>query len=291
MHAMVAWGVIFCWITVGRLSAQTVVGYVESLTGTSKEYAIHRAEAVLPVGILSEVWGDDRIVIYNDLGYLRLKMTSGEVITVERRFSPYTVSAVGKVATPVSNLVHMITKPLTWWHNAEQLKLNLMARAAGDPLRVPLLGSGARHIVAGERPFTLIWYGGTPPFALRVTSGDGTQPLLDLTGLTGRQVRPPPLSFTPGPYIVDIRDAAGDTASRQFVVVAPGIVPVPPPDAHVYSLPPDIRTIVVATWLAGQAQGQWALESFLRVAILAESFEPAHLLYEALAQGELPRLP
>jgi hypothetical protein len=90
---------------------------------------------------------------------------------------------------------------------------------------------------------------------------------------------------------LEIRDADGEEVTAQLEAVSPSAAPELPPDAGFAELPKEMRATVRAAWLAGQDDGLWILEGYTRAAALADAYEPARILRDALADGQVPRMP
>lgn len=160
----------------------------------------------------------------------------------------------------------------------------------GDGVALPLLAGRDVKLVAGTRALELPFSGGEPPFAVRIFRSDVSATVAEAEGMAERVFRSKPVALVPGRYGVEVRDAGNHVARASFGVVAAGDAPKPP------SVDPGVSgasaRLLSAAWLAGQGDGAWAWESYLRLgADAAAASGPAANVRATLLAGDLPPAP
>jgi hypothetical protein len=94
-------------------------------------------------------------------------------------------------------------------------------------------------------------------------------------------------ALIPGEYGLRIADARGISRLTRFRVVEASALPKPPPEYDAPELSGGARTLIAAAWLAGQGEGRWAWEAYLRLGSL-QADATAIMLRAELAAGRLP---
>lgn len=266
----------------------SVIGVIGTIRGLSRDYELHRGDEILPLRIFGQVMAGDRVVIRNEDGLVRIHLTTGEVRTLERHNSNKALEISGAPATVLSNLIAGVAGLLTPWHDFVELNLSVRTSAPAptdDPLDLPLLRSEGSTLAAGRRAFTLVWFGGTPPFEVELLqSGDGRK-ILQAGDLMARELPTRELELLPGSYWLRLWDRAGHLVERTVEAVPAEDVPRAPAELGLAGLPASWRATAHAGWLAQQDGGRWLLEALLEAAPAAAVFGPARELAEFLSVG------
>ena len=189
----------------------------------------------------------------------------------------------GGLAVAIRGLISTALAPLL---KGEQWTRTVTTVARGDDdIVAPLLGFAA-ELGAGNRMVEVAWQGGKPPFAVQVVK-DGSGEIGGVTGVAGQSASLGRLVLTPGEYGVRIEDSRRTVRLVRFRVVPPGQLPKVPQEYLAPELSGGTRTLIGALWLAGQGDGRWAWEAYLRLGTLPDDVVADKLRAE-LAAGRLP---
>ena len=233
---------------------QALVGKVESVTGPTSGYEIHRAGVTKSVEIYSPIFAGDRIVVLNQEGVIRIVLSNGQHLTVDRRRSPYRVSKISGAPTPLSNPRRRSRASLD--HTLEQIAIpcrpSTFECAPNQNRQSRCLPIARLASPPDQGGSPLAWRGGESPHAVRVFRVDGQRSVLKVFGLKGRQLPPRNLKLPAGRYRVEVEDADFRRAAAELEAVEKNLLPKPPAAANLSRLSPAVRTTVEATWLAGR---------------------------------------
>ena len=283
---------LVCLVTDATASGNdvAVVGIVEGFKGLSKKYDLNRNGAVLHLRICDEIRAGDSITVPRD-GSVKILLTTGERLELNERQSKQPIESRGAPATITSNLFANLASLLTPWHDFQAY--NFAIREVGDqpsaskPLEIPLIPPAGASVAAGQRPFSAIWLGGTPPFKLSLTAAAGSRSVVESNGIMERELSPKVVALSIGAYTVRLSDAAGQEIERPLSVVPKDDIPLAPQDPAIANVPSAWMVTARADWLAQQGQGRWLLEAFLEAAPIRSTFEPAGTLASLLAHTGL----
>lgn len=267
-----------------------VIGFVESFTGPSSGYAIEQNGKSIPIAIFKPLHRNDRLIVRDPDGVIKIQLVGGKQLTVTHAQSPRGLVGEAAGITQAGSLLAEVGAQLTAWADWNTTVVSARIRGGGDAaLDMPLIRHPLPEMAAGDRQLTLAWVGGTPPFGIRLVRNTDGDVVVDEQGLDHRRIDARDVAMTTGGYTIDIADGTGETLKRTFTVVDPPLVPAPPADLASEGMSADMRAAAAAAWLAGEDDGRWALEAFQQIGPLAESYEPARLLGQALIHGTFAR--
>ncbi len=152
------------------------------------------------------------------------------------------------------------------------------------PLRIPLLQGDDTLLKTGERILYLGWYGGTPPYQVKVVDEKNNKVFLEKDIAKGKTVSSEKHQWAIGTYRVIIRDDAGSKVEHKFTVVE-DIEPLSSDKAKEIQRGCFPKTTTQPTRLAGwlvEQDAKWRLEAYQLVAPIPEKYYPAVLLKQGL---------
>ncbi|NEV61612.1 hypothetical protein [Thiorhodococcus minor] len=293
--AVVAWILLAAGLAMAdEAVVATRAGWIDSFEGPAKGYAVIRVGQELPVRYLMPLEQGDLVEVRAADGRIRIRLGEGKEISLSHARSRFTVPAPAAPPTTWGNLVRWAGDWLTALHSDAAPTRTITAASRGEtdiPLSSGLLSSERVGWPAGQRPITLAWNGGQPPFQVTVvaTADPAKEPVLKEIGIRQRIHRTAPVMLEPAEYLLVIADAAGYAWRTLVIAGAEEAVPKPPAGSIPDDLPPEVRTTVEAAWLACQDGGQpWRLTAYQQVADLGD-YPPAALLRRALVEdAKLP---
>lgn len=150
-------------------------------------------------------------------------------------------------------------------------------------LRIPLLQGDDTLLKTGERILYLGWYGGTPPYQVKVVDKNN-KIFLDKKGIEGKTVSSEKHQWAIGTYQVIIRDGTSGEVEHKFTVVE-DIKPLSSDKAKEIQRGCFSKTTTQPTRLAGwlvEQDEKWRLEAYQLVAPIHEKYYPAFLLKQGL---------
>lgn len=272
-------------------------GYVEAFNKPSKEYEILRhGGGALDVYYFAPVYSGDKIVIKSsrDDAFISLRRSDGRARKIHRDESPYRVLSPERTPPAIDVFVRIGKAITTWWDRNPTFR-DAVSRGEpirgnkGGPLSVEILDHHDLAVVEGIRDFSLSWRGGSAPFTVRLVRIGKLAPELERRDLRERRLGPEQVILTVGQYRIEVRDTGlSKPVIRQLPVVPESELPVLPPEVRLMGFSPQAKRTNHAIWLASQDSGRWALESYLQVAGLAETYELAGIFGGMLARGSVP---
>ncbi|MGI9438047.1 MAG: hypothetical protein ACR2Q4_24995, partial [Geminicoccaceae bacterium] len=168
--------------------------------------------------------------------------------------------------------------------------LDLFSRALpGAPLAAPVFETGVEPLlIAGQRPFTLGWTGGEPPFSIELRL-DGTElPMHRWTAIDQWHLPPETIELIPSAYRLVIADHAGARIEHSFTVTPEDHLPRWRIKAPFDGDQPSLEQTLYAAWLANTGD-QWLWEAAMQALSAGDRFSPATVLGARLLQGMPPR--
>jgi hypothetical protein len=266
-------------------------GRVVWLSDAPHAYAIHREGTIQNMKVLGDLYSDDRIVFVKDHSTLDIGWDDGGRTTIASHQSPFTIEARARPGL-FSELADKLANWLTpYWSDGPPTPIiGSVRQLPSEPLKVGLFTLPWLRIVAGEGRLRLAWHGGQPPFLVRVSPKDRTEPIFEVPDLTERTLDADVSKLRIGRYRIEVRDASmpPQVKDKDFDVVARSALPEFPSDPGLGAMPADLRTTVLAAWLAAQDNGAWALESYRRLSEINGERHPARIIRGLLAEGRIP---
>jgi hypothetical protein len=265
-------------------------GRVVWLSDAPDAYEIHREGTIQNMKVLGDLYDGDRIVFTKDHLTLDIGWDDGGRTSVASHQSPFTVEArarAGLFSELADKLANWVTP---YWSDGPTPIIASVRQLPSEPLKVGLFTLPRLKIVEGEGRLRLTWRGGQPPFLVRVSSKDRTEPIFEVPDLTERTLDADVSKLRIGRYRIEVRDASvpPQVKNKDFDVVARSTLPELPSDPGLGAMPPDLRTTVLAAWLAAQDNGAWALESYRRLSEVDGERHPARIISGLLAEGRIP---
>jgi hypothetical protein len=277
----------------------TVAGRIIDYAAPSSDYEVRRRQADgterrVRVARYLELMLDDRIVVKSEQGLVDVDLGTGRPIHVRRQDSPFPVPArMGPPPSVLDNValyLRRLGERLTLRENLTSTAVSAISRGSG-PLAAPLL-AGRQRVQAGARTWRLAWTGGVPPYTWRMLGPDDAL-VVEAAGLAGPALGPVRLDLGPGRHVVEIEDGAEDPGRRARLRREILVVREAPPRLAALEEElsvPSARALAGIAWLAGQDDGAWRLEAYLRSWADAAGNDTAvmRLLRDALADDPNP---
>ena len=289
------------------------IGYVRSFEGIAETYSIFRQNELMNIQFFLPIHQGDIILLHADQGRVELSLGDNNTLvqietehfpcpvapedwepTSETEHSPCPVPPVDRPPT----IPQIAYEQLGGWLSERNDYQVITGVTMGGPgslaLRIPGLADGRTQLVAAERPFGIAWLGGTPPFDVQVVYQKNGAAVIDrsMAGGTAVETRylltEAPINLVEGGYRVVIRDNRGFVVEGSFSAAPSSTLPVPPVELGPSSFDAAAADTIMAAWLAGQADGLWALEALQRCLPMLDSYQPASALCRALAVGQTP---
>ncbi len=267
----------------------TATGWIDGFDGTADAFLLTRGDRPVPVYPLLPLYPGDRIEVRSADGRLRIHTSETAALVIDPSHSPFTMPAAGQAPTPWSNVMEWAGRLFAGLHetyNAAQLVVTV---GRGNEESAPasgLLFAEPVKLATGRRSLALAWRNGKAPYRVRITAAAvGAAPLADLSGLTDARCQVPAIEWTPGAYLIEVRDAADKTLVTGISVVEAGALPQLDPAALPAGLSEPAAQSIRAAWLASQDGGwAWRLEAYQQVAGIGDD-APAEWLRAALVGG------
>lgn len=266
----------------GQLKEQEV-GFVEAYAPADAALTLRRGDQIVPVRMGARILPGDliRLVQPDERVVLRL-MDRPRPVTVTAAQGEYAVPAAPKAHGLLDGAWDSILDTLNRLDSPERALASAANRSRASELEVPLLAS-PQTLVAGKWPLAIAWLPERLTVGITVRRPDGTPIITDAKGSRGTWTSEP-VEFTPGDYAITITPVSGNPVTRSIRVVAADAVPEIPAELTREVLPPAMRALGSAIFLAMTAP-EWRLEAFQRVAPYTRSFAPAERLFRTLAEG------
>lgn len=277
------------------------VGWIDHYDGDAADYDIrHGTEHHPPACCWKPVFAGDRVTVYRDTGRIYLNLGNAAPVVVCRNAravsecneqSPFVIKA-GKPTGGVAAVVAWLGDWLTGWapklHSAEGRDVRI--RGTGE-ISVVLFEAQQVRVAAGRRNLYFAWDGGSSPYAITLYRQGVEEAIARVKDAEGPRLQIPLVDLVPGDYSIEILDSKNQRWKRSFGVVSASDLPAGPPQLAKTNLPYQTRETLIAGWLAGQDEGKWMWEAYMRVSDLPADYAPAATLRNALENGSAPEPP
>jgi hypothetical protein len=282
-----------------------VVGRIDGVSGNVSHIAVVRGGRRVenPVALFGAVEAGDVFSVATHGTEVTLRFVNRQRVVVAYGNSPYTVPSFQQRSTISDAALRTVSSGISLIQGANTDKVQALGRTGGGlpeencapnflttdrPLRVPLLeGADVRLSTGAALGFQLSWLGGEAPFDLTVEAIGGARRAAIKVQV--RCVDWRSLALEEGQYRVLIVDNNQRRFERSISVVPAAIVPSNA--AFRAGSDSDFEvTLVRAYWLAGESDGDWALEAFRALSTLADS-QSATVIRNALAAGTFSAAP
>ncbi len=281
------------WLLTAHAIA-TEAGWINHFDGSPENYLIKRGDETVPVAVFRVLQVGDQIALKQGQHPITLSLRGGtQRVEVTPENSPYQVDAQSEVPEELAELWAWTKQRLSEWRELTQPLRSGESNDAEPPhdIVMPLLENvtSPAHLVAGERPLHLQWYGGQPSYTVHIKQR--RKFLLTQNSFT-TVIETEKMAFNVRPnkpyqsYRVIVRSNAENqmfTGGFRVVTAAPELTK--PTALETTKLPADFLKTVQAAWLATQEEGKWIFEAYQQAAELPE-YRPAILLKEVLARGK-----
>lgn len=272
---------------------RTEAGLVDSIAGSRDSLRVFREGRWHPLARLHPLYAGDSVAASGagTVARLRLYGRTAAWVCADRsaRAGCRTGLRIGAPArggglgVAIRGLINTALAPL---RSGEQWTRKVSTVARGDDdIVAPLLGIAA-ELGAGNRVVEVAWVGGKPPFGVQIVK-DGAGEIAGVTGVAAQSALLGRFPLTPGEYGLRIEDSRRTVRLVRFRVVPAGQLPRVPPEYLAPELSGGTRTLIGALWLAGQGDGRWAWEAYLRLGTLRDDAVAERMRAE-LATGRLP---
>lgn len=259
------------------------VGFVESYAPEGAALTIRRGDQIVPLRLCARVLQGDiiRLIRPDERVVLRLMDRPDPVVVTAAR-GDYVVKATPPARGLLDGAWDSILDAINLLDAPERTLVSASIRSGGGELKVPLLAS-PQSLAAGKRMLTLAWLPERLGVGITIRPAKGAPLVSEAKGMGGSWTSPP-LDLVPGDYTIEITPRGGKALSAPLHVISPDKLPPVPAELTRETLPPAMRALGAATFLA-RADKQWRLEAFQRVEPFTRSFAPADKLYWTLADG------
>lgn len=259
------------------------VGIVDDFKGVASDYRIVRQGRECRVQLWMTLMAGDRISVLEKDGWLRVQFVSRRQKMI-RAGPPVRLKAPTRRRSLIENIAIEIIRQFSRARDRGHEPAGM--RGEGPlALRLTGLDNGAARIAAGKRHLAVGWRGGTPQYTVRFYADNRSTPLLTESRIQGSQlvIRSRRVRLSPGDYLIRIIDGRGKKVEGRFTAVDAPRIPDPPADLAPAWVSREAKQVIAAYWLAGQENGRWAYEAYLRVATLSASYGPAKDLMYMIA--------
>ncbi|MBS0472136.1 MAG: hypothetical protein JSR60_13765 [Proteobacteria bacterium] len=248
-------------------------GFVVSFSGRGTDYVIHHGNRDEPVEFGRPLYPGDVVALKGAGGHIVLSV-GGSLPVVDGASGPYVVHKGWRVLpTRLRNLLAMIGSAFARDAAADELPGAPAGARGPDALPPPLalgidgIADGSAHIAAGPRRFGVAWRGGVAPYAVAVRAPDG-RTVVNVMDLKHCElaIASHPISFVPGAYTVEIRDATGRSVVGHFKV--DDSLPAVPEDLFPPDTDDDVKTLLAAMWRAHEGPRALRYEAYLELLAL-----------------------
>jgi hypothetical protein len=276
-------------------SMATEAGWINNLDGNPEDYLIKRAEVTEAVSVFMVLHvGDEIISLKEGNQTITLSLRAGtETVKVTTENSPYQIQPESQVPEALAEVWDWTKQRLEEWI---ALTAPVRAEDSSDSetphdIVMPLLENmnHPAHLLAGERPLHLKWYGGEANYTVHIKKRRNillTQHASETDIETEKMQFQVRANRDYQSYRVIVRDAQEQMFTGGFRVVKTLPKVTKPEGLDILNLPENFIKTVEATWLATkQHEGKWNFEAYQQAAQLS-SYRPAMLLKEALARGQ-----
>lgn len=273
------------------------VGYILTLNGQPSDFELFRHSKSEPVFPNKPVEQGDKIRVITKpttnpkSPSLTLLLGNEELVTLtyqKTSSKPYLVQASKQLPGVVSGFMNSL---VNWFKGLQEHQVHLLSvytkgtSKNPEPLTMPLLTGNAVKLLTGKTTLSLGWSGGQAPYQVQVSQEGASQSWSNPSSTT-TSVTLGNFKATLGRrYLVEVKDAAGQSVKATFDVVADSSILNDPQAQAIQGSPSsESRQVLLASWLAQQPG--WRLEAYQQVAGIAGKFYPAKLVKEGLEAGK-----
>lgn len=261
------------------------VGFIEAYGPEGAALTLQRGDQIVPLRLCARVLQGDRIrLVQPDERVVLRLMDRPQPVVVTAARGEYVVQAAAPARGLLDGAWDSILDALNLLDSPERSRVSASIRGGNGELKVPLL-AGPQALVAGKRKLTLAWLPERLPVTITVRPAKGAPLVAEAKGMGGVWTSAP-VDLAPGDYVVEITPRGGNALTASLRVVAADKVPAIPAELTRETLPPAMRGLGSATFLAMKGP-EWRLEAAQRVGPFARDFAPADKLFWALAEGGL----
>jgi hypothetical protein len=279
------------------------VGYILTLNGQPSDFELlrkTRPETVVAVVANQPLKVNDKIQVLKQShsegtikrdSSLLLLLGNRELVNLTYQNThpePYLVQASQELPTVLGGFM---TSLETWFKGLQEHQVHLLSvytkgtSKNPESLTMPLLTGNAVKLLTGKTTLSLGWSGGQAPYQVQVSQEGASQSWSNPSSTT-TSVTLGNFKATLGRrYLVEVKDAAGQSVKATFDVVADSSILNDPQAQAIQGSPSsESRQVLLASWLAQQPG--WRLEAYQQVAGIAGKFYPAKLVKEGLEAGK-----
>ena len=278
------------------LASEPVAYVIRMSEPCSRSFELQRAalmdqktsedEAACRIGYFSALQQGDQIIIDDPDDWLELLFNDGRTRRLTWGDSPFNVNGAGDWTASFNRLLRSLFELFASTPGGAISTHSAVSRGTpGGPFEVPIFdGASSTMLVAGERPFTLEWNGGVPPFRVELARHGDVALVGEWRDIESQALKRQSVDLKPGGYQITVRDAAGERRTVDVKVIEATAQPHLSRDVLSSYRDVDIAAFVNVAWLVGQ-DGAWRLESYIRAFELASRYPPAEILVDRLAEG------
>ncbi|EDN68236.1 secreted protein [Beggiatoa sp. PS] len=274
------------------------VGYVDYVNGPSIAFSLNGQRAIVSIG--KKLNEGDRIRVLKSGASVTVLLGSQRVQITDTHNNPYTVpkppppkngffTVVSNLVTDLFNWNHRTTMAMTRGIDCQQQHGTTNLR-----LSIPLLKAEKNaKLLAGERPLSFGWAGGSSPYEVQVyrqvnrSSKEINQLRTRFTEKCAflKEIRLQNWNFKEGErYKVKVIDNNQQIAVGNFIVVSRRY------DPRLQSTAKEIKELQASSllrtiWFAQQRNGEWQFEAYQQFLGIDDQTHSAKILKRGLAEG------
>lgn len=270
---------VFCVsVRFGFASDQIVVSGLILNATDSKGYKIERnpklSRHINPDSPL--LYEGDQVTVLKEGIQVTISLGGTEEKVITKSGSPYTVLKM-EILTTWSNFTGWVSDLFEGENAAGTQAVSSTAikgpsdipKQTQDFLRMDLLpADGGYYLLGGKRPLYLIWSGGKPPYAVKITKKGGCEETIDFLVSSESRVKIDGIDFKVGTdyYEVTVRDSNKGNVRGQFSVVGK---PSDLQEKLEEIKNPEVQQMAQAA-LLGQQDEKWSFEVYQQISAIAD---------------------
>ncbi len=160
---------MFLLLQVNERASATI--WVEQITGQPKAIIIARKGNFLVTDEMMRLMPGDVVKVTDDKSSVRILFGSGAIKKITKASSPFTIEGKQEGSSFLSNLFGEVKNMLVASSDKTEA-IAMMTRGRSKQLIISGVGAEENLVLAGQRPLTVAWTGGTAPFKLSLINPD-----------------------------------------------------------------------------------------------------------------------
>jgi hypothetical protein len=294
-------GIILAVLCARALRAQGGSQWIVDFGGEGTNYTLSGPGRTTstPIHPLQLLRPGDRIAFKDDEGWVIVHLGPGQdkVVCLPGKvnkacdFRPvFTVPSEAGAPSFAGRMVSWVESQFERWFYGAPEAQRRETITPRDPAQIsaPILSAERQLLAAGRRTLCLKWTGGSPPYHVEIRSlAAASLPAAFDVGVNSF-CRANVEIMAGTPYSLTVSSGAQGVA---YSVVGASPADLPEFPSLEEEVPVQLHDTLRAAWLAGQNQGEWAWEAYLRLVPSCEMSRAAADLCRALETGLVPTAP